>query len=360
MRTGYAILATLSLSLAPCARAFFYLQDEWIGEGFFQGWDWVTKDDPTHGRVNYVSQAEAQNKSLTYADGGKFFMRADNRTLVAPSARGRDSIRISSQNTYNEAIFVLDLQHMPAGCGTWPAFRTRADTDLGGIIDIIEGQNMPHVPSPPALLWESMRNANGAREQATLHTAPNCTMPPDELRQPQTGETSFTDCNTAANHNAGCGVIFSDTVPPPCTSCTSYGAPFNRAGGGYFVTYRGRDSVKVWFYPRHGYVPEVFRDGAPRGVPVYPDIFFGATRQRTSPSPPTFVTTSSTLLRTGSFLAQLFASGDWAGSLWPTSGCGEGTCNDFVNNNPSAFAEAYWEINSLRVYTPQQSSWGAN
>ncbi len=26
-----------------------------------------------------------------------------------------------------------------------------------------------------------------------------------------------------------------------------------------------------------------------------------------------------------------------------------------VNNNPIAFAEAYWEINSLRVYTPQQS-----
>ena len=25
-----------------------------------------------------------------------------------------------------------------------------------------------------------------------------------------------------------------------------------------------------------------------------------------------------------------------------------------VNNNPSAFAEAYWQINSLRVYTPDQ------
>ena len=27
-----------------------------------------------------------------------------------------------------------------------------------------------------------------------------------------------------------------------------------------------------------------------------------------------------------------------------------------VNNNPSAFAEAYWEINSLRVYTPGQQN----
>jgi hypothetical protein len=23
-----------------------------------------------------------------------------------------------------------------------------------------------------------------------------------------------------------------------------------------------------------------------------------------------------------------------------------------VDNNPSAFSEAYWEINSLRIYTP--------
>lgn len=26
-----------------------------------------------------------------------------------------------------------------------------------------------------------------------------------------------------------------------------------------------------------------------------------------------------------------------------------------VDNNPSKFAEAYWQINSLRVYTPQYS-----
>jgi len=66
MRTGYAFLTALFLSLTPCARASFYLQNEWIGEEFYQGWNWETEDDPTHGRVNYVSQAEAQTKNLTY------------------------------------------------------------------------------------------------------------------------------------------------------------------------------------------------------------------------------------------------------------------------------------------------------
>ena len=71
-------------------------------------------------------------------------------------------------------------------------------------------------------------------------------------------------------------------------------------------------------------------------------------------------------------LIYLLAQGDWAGADYPTSGC-PGDCVDcrclcrrermcmltdsglalaVVDNNPAAFANAYWEINSLRVYTP--------
>ncbi len=84
-------------------------------------------------------------------------------------------------------------------------------------------------------------------------------------------DTLSTDCDTAVNSNQGCGVGFSDPYPP----YKSYGAPFNHAGGGYFVTYKGRDFVKVWFYPRLGYVPEVIRDGAQRGKLVDPDFSWG-------------------------------------------------------------------------------------
>ena len=69
-------------------------------------------------------------------------MRADSWSIVDPSARGRDSIRISTQNAYGESILVLDLAHMPAGCATWPAFWTlsqKGPWPIGGEIDIIEG-----------------------------------------------------------------------------------------------------------------------------------------------------------------------------------------------------------------------------
>jgi hypothetical protein len=68
----------------------------------------------------------------------------------------------------------------------------------------------------------------------------------------------------------------------------------------------------------------------------------------------------------------LSSQGDWAGNAWPQSGCGIDTCENCkhllaftrglrnssshrrsdVDNNPTAFREAYWEINGLRVYTP--------
>jgi hypothetical protein len=78
MRTGYALLAALSLSLSQCASANFFLKDQWVGQDFFQGWNWETENDPTHGRVNYVSQAEAIANNLAYG--------ALSRTSLPPSS----------------------------------------------------------------------------------------------------------------------------------------------------------------------------------------------------------------------------------------------------------------------------------
>ena len=40
--------------------------------------------------------------------------------------------------------------------------------------------------------------------------------------------------------------------------------------------YKGRDSVKVWFFPRNDAVPGVIANGAPRGTYMYPDLTWGA------------------------------------------------------------------------------------
>jgi beta-glucanase (GH16 family) len=35
---------------------------------------------------------------------------------------GRSSIRLTSKKSYDSGLVVIDVNHMPTGCGTWPAF----------------------------------------------------------------------------------------------------------------------------------------------------------------------------------------------------------------------------------------------
>lgn len=67
MRTALAALSLASLLILP-ASAHFSLTDEYVGRDFLQSWNWESMDDPTHGRVNYLSQTDALNGNLTYGE----------------------------------------------------------------------------------------------------------------------------------------------------------------------------------------------------------------------------------------------------------------------------------------------------
>ncbi len=70
MRIGYAPIVALSLSfrVAHCGYGTtFTLSKTWIGTDFLSDdWAWFTANDPTNGRVNYVSQAEALQEGLAF------------------------------------------------------------------------------------------------------------------------------------------------------------------------------------------------------------------------------------------------------------------------------------------------------
>jgi hypothetical protein len=43
--------------------------------------------------------------------------------------------------------------------------------------------------------------------------------------------------------------------------------------------------------------------------------------------------------------------GDWAGSVFDSGSCSQyGSCNSYVGANPGAFQQAYWLVNSVKVY----------
>jgi hypothetical protein len=41
--------------------------------------------------------------------------------------------------------------------------------------------------------------------------------------------------------------------------------------------------------------------------------------------------------------------GDWAGSVFSSDCPGLGNCNDYVQNNPTMFEQAYWSIDFVKV-----------
>ena len=68
MRISFVFLTVLSLSLSLRTRArVFILEDQWRGDDFFRDWNWETENDPTHGRINYVSRDDAISKHLAYS-----------------------------------------------------------------------------------------------------------------------------------------------------------------------------------------------------------------------------------------------------------------------------------------------------
>ena len=68
--SGFVVVFYLYLCLvvAPFVNAgsLFNIQDTYIGNGFLNGFNWNTFDDPTHGRVNYVDQPTALLSNLTW------------------------------------------------------------------------------------------------------------------------------------------------------------------------------------------------------------------------------------------------------------------------------------------------------
>ncbi|KZV88443.1 hypothetical protein EXIGLDRAFT_175817 [Exidia glandulosa HHB12029] len=298
----------------PAPAGKYNVQDKWIGDGFYGGFDFNTFDDPTHGRVNYVDQATAQSQNLSYTGPDSFVMRADSVNNVDPASRGRNSVRITSKNFYTTHVLVADIRHMPAGPSTWPALWEFGNNwPNEGELDIIEGAN------------------DVGPNLSSLHTSPGCTQPGPGARDMK-GQPANLDCDANVAGNTGCGVN-SD-------SPESFGSAFNGAGGGWYAVERTDNYMKVWFWGRNdGGVPQEVRDGVDG---VNPDSWGQPTVLFTSDQCPLH-----DKFGPNQIVINLTLCGDWAGNTYPG---GMGACVDFVNNNPGGFGEAFWDIARLQVY----------
>ncbi|OCF45098.1 hypothetical protein I317_00899 [Kwoniella heveanensis CBS 569] len=241
-------------------------------------------------------------------------MKVDDQHTVAPGHRGRDSIRIESQEDFGNGVIILDVRHIPTGCATWPAFWTlgAGNWPNGGEIDILEGVN------------------GVGTNQATLHTSSGCTMP-NHINA--TGTQLDTNCAIATNEDHGCGVRDNRQE--------SFGAAFNRENGGWLAMQRANEGIQMWYWPRYSHVPEDVKNGEQKVNPSNWGKPFAA-----------FPSTHCDIANHFDQHKIIFSTtlcGDWAGATYSQSGC-PGTCQSHVDGYPGAFKYAYWKINGLRVY----------
>jgi len=313
MMKGFAVLLVVfAVLLVPSFAQKYALVDNWFGNNFLANFDFWTSGDPTHGYVQYVSQATAQANGLINVTDSAVYLYSEH-TKVANSP-GRQSIRISTKKTYNGGLFILDLSHMPTGCGTWPAFWTCGPGwPNGGEIDIIEGVNT---------------QANNAM---TLHTSNGCTMA--NTARKQNGKVSGPDCwisDPNQPNNAGCGVT--------ATTGNSYGTGFNNNKGGVYAMEWSNAGINIWFFPRNNIPADVNSDTPTPSTWPVPEAAF-----------PFGTNCPASHFANHQIIFDNTFCGDWAGAVFGQNGC-PGSCTNYVKNNFTEFTQSFWAINHLKTF----------
>ncbi|KAI0383948.1 glycoside hydrolase family 16 protein [Hypomontagnella monticulosa] len=293
------------LALGVAAQAAYTIQDTYDQTNFFQGFEFFSYPDPTNGFVKYQSAVQANSQSLAGYANNAVYLGVDYTTKNP--AGGRASVRVNSKKTYNDGLIIADIAHQPAAaCGTWPAFWTVGPNwPHDGEIDIIEGVNL------------------ATNTTYTLHTSAGC---------------KFTqgDCNAPGTGNLGCGTASQDT--------RTLADGFNAIGGGVYAVEWTASAINIFFFPRTGRIPA--------------DITAGKPNPKTWGKPATSFSGPGCNIpshfRNHQIVFDTTMCGDWAGKVFaddPVCRAKAPTCQEYVANNPAAFKNSYWLINSVKVYS---------
>ncbi|KAK1921314.1 concanavalin A-like lectin/glucanase domain-containing protein [Papiliotrema laurentii] len=283
-------------------------QIEYSGLTFFDGWDFFTAPDPTHGTINYVDRAMAFTQGLAFwTEDGVPGIQAEHWAKT-PVGEPRNSVRIHSHALFAGGLFILDLKLMPWGCGVWPAIWLLGYGALwptAGEIDLVEG-------------IQSMTNN---------HTTPGCTM--NQSPGLFSGTVANPVCDSSLG-GSGCSIVSS--------SNTSYGMRFNELGGGVFAMQWDGAGIKMWNWNREGIPADIVNDQpTPEtwGIPA-------AAWEASTCDPYTYFKAQQIVLNVN-------LCGDWAGQNYNQYPYCPGTCAEYVSD-PANLNNTVMLVNYIRVY----------
>lgn len=127
----------------------------------------------------------------------------------------------------------------------------------------------------------------------------------------------------------------------------SYGTPFNTAGGGVYALYLEAQRARVWFWP-NAQVPADARSDSPS-----PNGWAAASVVADFQTANGGCDVASNF-HTQSVIINIDFCGSGVGQEWWDSNAdcvrAAPTCEEYVAENPAAFSEAYWLINSVKLF----------
>ncbi|KAK2630549.1 hypothetical protein QTJ16_001369 [Diplocarpon rosae] len=196
-------------------------------------------------------------------------------------------------------------------CGSWPAFWMFGENwPFSGEIDITEGV--------------SKQNTN----VMTMHSGSDCSI----SGALSLGTLQTNDCNQF--HGSGCSVSSSNSL--------SYGDQFNTASGGVYATQWTSDYIRIWFFSR-AVIPADIISGVPDpSLWGLPDANFQGNCD------------IDANFKNHQIVFDTTFCGDWAGTVWSADDQCNGkaaSCVDYVAGQPQDFEDAFWRINSVKVFT---------
>lgn len=296
---------------------------------------------------------------------------------LKPKDHVRRSIKLKSKRKYTvgedqplrSMLTVIDVAHVPTGCGTWPAFwmANEASWPKYGEIDIIESTNRETVVST-TLHTCGAASAKSAKTKKQCSGATNCTME-------SIPETLFTGTWHAGKPGGAPKAYNCDIDAPGQYSnqgCSidgahgSAGSTLNDGNGGIFATewsmkdlsnvnasYKGQDldpldvpHIAMWFFPRKDLPLSDEKWGAQPDTKAWgpPYAYFRLGTDSCNPKH----------FRDLKIIFDTTLCGDNAGNKWDSSGCSQAgarpSCEEFVLNNGGDLTDAYWEIHNVSVW----------
>jgi len=276
----------------------------------------------------------------------------------APMPDGRRySIRLEGKHRFNRGLFLLDVRHMPTGCGAWPAFWLTDEDNwpVHGEIDILEGVNYQTEAKTALHTTKTChhRNVPPSYKTGTWDTAVG--IPDRDTGIPDMTIREANDCFVYNPHqwlNQGC-VAVSDNNE-------TLGKPMNDKGGGIYALEWDPvfSKIRTWVFDIN-HVPLNLQAALNHEEAPNPDSwplpygYFAVGEHTNCPA---------SHFQNMRLVINLAFCGSVAGNRFQMD-CPElaeqyDSCNDYIQSvledgDESKLSEMYWKIQSVHVYERQ-------